>query len=155
MKTYIRMSLIKAKPMTREEYIDYRNLPTNTKSNIKDEGYFIETVSSRLPNDTRHEGYISWLPTEAFERIYKEVKGVPFEIAYDLMKKGYRISNPDLDKENKYLTYLEKQEELPKLIINTIITNNTLNIPNLVNSITYYLYCHDLNRTDWFIKDIM
>jgi len=73
MKTYIGTKVLKATPMNRQEYNDYRgwNLPAN--ENGADEGMLVEYIDGGKPNDSRHTGYISWSPTDVFNNAYMEI----------------------------------------------------------------------------------
>ena len=64
---------LKAVAMTRADYNEYRGWITPEGENPADEGYLVEYVDGSNPNDTRHDGYISWSPKDVFERTYKLV----------------------------------------------------------------------------------
>jgi len=79
MQTYIGTKQIKAKPMNRLEYNEYRgrSLPGNECGD--DPGYLVEYVDS--PDSTQkgmeaHEGYVSWSPEEIFEDSYVKISGL-------------------------------------------------------------------------------
>ena len=58
-KTYIGTKIIRALPMTRQEYNDYRGWQLPADENGDDEGYLVEYVDGGKANDPRHDGYIS------------------------------------------------------------------------------------------------
>lgn len=64
---------LKAQPLTRGEYIQYRGWSTAEGEDPNDPGYLVEYTDGGKPNDPRHEGYISWSPKDVFEQSYKEV----------------------------------------------------------------------------------
>jgi hypothetical protein len=76
MKTYIGIKLLKAKPMTRGEYNDYRGWKIPENETASDDGYLV----SYQP-----DGYESWSPKSVFESAY-------FPIAAE-----DRISQADVD----------------------------------------------------------
>jgi|Deesub1362A_J573_1020465.scaffolds.fasta_scaffold48497_1 hypothetical protein len=64
---------VKANPMNRLDYNEYRGWELPEDENGDDEGYLVEYVDGGKPNDSRHEGYISWSPKEQFDNGYSEV----------------------------------------------------------------------------------
>ena len=64
MKKYIGCKLLKAEPMTRGAYNEYRGWTIPEDEDPEDPGYFV-----RYP-----EGYVSWSPKHIFEQAYMEVK---------------------------------------------------------------------------------
>lgn len=64
---------LKAQPLTRGEYNQYRGWTTPEGEEPSDEGYLVECTDGGKPNDPRHAGYISWSPKDVFEQAYKEV----------------------------------------------------------------------------------
>jgi hypothetical protein len=71
MENYIGVKRIKAKPMNRLEYNEYRgwNLPSDEDGT--DEGFLVEYIDGGKANHPDHKGYISWSPKEVFENAYK------------------------------------------------------------------------------------
>lgn len=63
MKNYIGTKLIKAEPMTRGAYNEYRGWQIPKDENPEDEGYLVRYSDS----------YVSWSPKEVFESAYLEV----------------------------------------------------------------------------------
>jgi hypothetical protein len=61
---------LKAWPMVRGEYNDYRGWKVPEGENPDDAGYLVEYLDGGKPNDPRHSGYISWSPADVFERTY-------------------------------------------------------------------------------------
>lgn len=77
MKEYIGTKHVKAEPMTRGDYNEYRGWQTPEDEDPLDAGYFIEYLDGGQPNHESHEGYISWTPVGVFERAYVEVGTEP------------------------------------------------------------------------------
>ncbi len=73
MENYIGLKSVKARPMTRGEYNDYRfwELPEDEKHLADEDGMLVEDPDVGRTNDARHNGYISWLPLDVFEKSYK------------------------------------------------------------------------------------
>lgn len=62
MKIYVGTTIIKAKPMNRLDYNNFRGWVVPSDENGDDEGYVIE-----------NKGYVTWLPNEQFNNTYNEV----------------------------------------------------------------------------------
>jgi hypothetical protein len=75
MKTYTGTKLVKAKPLSRAAYNEYRGWPT-IAAETNDAGYLVEYTDGGAPNDARHSGYISWSPKDVFEAAYIDIGDV-------------------------------------------------------------------------------
>lgn len=76
---YIGVKAIKATPMTRKEYNDYRGWDLPSDEDGTDEGYLVEYEQSlETPNINHpdHLGYISWSPKDVFNEAYVQVEGI-------------------------------------------------------------------------------
>lgn len=71
MEKFIGTKVVKAKPMTRQEYNDLRNWTLPEDENGADEGYLVEYVDGGKANHPDFNGYISWSPKDVFERAYR------------------------------------------------------------------------------------
>ena len=74
MKKYVGTKKLKAIPMNKEEYCQYRQWEVPLNENPKEEGYLVEYLDGGKPNDERHLGYISWSPKYVFEKTYKLIE---------------------------------------------------------------------------------
>ena len=74
MKKYVGTKELKAIPMNKEEYCQYRQWEVPSNENPKEEGYLVEYLDGGKPNDERHLGYISWSPKDVFEKTYKLIE---------------------------------------------------------------------------------
>lgn len=74
MKKYVGTKKLKAIPMNKEEYCQYRQWEVPLNENPKEEGYLVEYLDGGKPNDERHLGYISWSPKDVFEKTYKLIE---------------------------------------------------------------------------------
>ena len=91
-KTYIGTKIIRALPMTRQAYNDYRGWQLPADENGDDEGYLVEYVDGGKANDPRHDGYISWSPSDVFKRAYRSVEGMTFGLAIEALKAGKKVA---------------------------------------------------------------
>ena len=83
---------VNAKPMTRQEYNDFRGWQLPENENGADEGYLVEYQDGE-PNTTEYKGYVSWSPKAQFDNAYQDVtKGVSFGHAVELLKGGHRVA---------------------------------------------------------------
>jgi hypothetical protein len=73
MKLYEGTKRLRAKPMTRGQYNAYRGWENPANENVSDTGYLVEYEDGGKANDSRHAGYISWSPSDIFERTYHEI----------------------------------------------------------------------------------
>jgi len=93
MNRYIGVKQINAKPMTREEYNEFRGWAVPKDENPDDAGYLVEYVDGGKANTDQFKGYVSWSPKDVFERAYREVgAGMTFGMALDVMKSGGRVA---------------------------------------------------------------
>ena len=96
---YIGTKLIKAKPMTRGEYNEYRGWKIPENENPQDEGYLVVYVDS---ND-----YVSWSPKDVFERAYRSFDGgMTFGGALELMKMGFKVARKGWNGKGMWLHYI-------------------------------------------------
>lgn len=70
MKEYIGTKRVKAEPMTRGAYNEYRGWECPADEDPLDEGLLVEYIDGGKANHPHHEGYISWSPKDVFERAY-------------------------------------------------------------------------------------
>tara|TARA_Y100000780_G_C13631556_1_gene396716 strand:+ start:161 stop:718 length:558 start_codon:yes stop_codon:yes gene_type:complete len=89
--TYIGTKLIKALPMSRQEYNDYRGWELPSDENGNDAGYLVEYLDGGQANDSRHAGYISWSPATVFDNAYRSTDGISFGLAIEAMKLGKKV----------------------------------------------------------------
>lgn len=95
---YIGTKLIKAKPMTRGEYNEYRGWKIPENENPQDEGYLVVYVDS---ND-----YVSWSTKDVFERAYRSFDGgMTFGGALELMKMGFKVARKGWNGKGQFVVY--------------------------------------------------
>lgn len=86
MISYIGVKAIKATPMTRKEYNDYRGWELPSSEDGSDKGYLVEYEQKR--NHPDHIGYISWSPKNVFDDDYYQVERIS-HIDHDPNKPEY------------------------------------------------------------------
>lgn len=91
MKTYIGTKIIKARPMTREEYNVYRGWELPADENGEDEGMLVEYIDGGQANHPLHDGYVSWSPADVFDRAYRTVENMTFGHALEALKAGQKV----------------------------------------------------------------
>lgn len=92
MQTYIGTKLVRAEPMNRQAYNDFRGWQLPADENGDDEGFLVEYLDGGQANTDKYEGYVSWSPKGVFERAYQPVSGMDFGMAIAAMKKGHKVA---------------------------------------------------------------
>lgn len=72
MKHYVGTKQILAKPMTRQEYNDYRGWTLPDDEDGNDTGFLVEYIDGGAANHPDHKCYISWSPKDVFDKAYKQ-----------------------------------------------------------------------------------
>lgn len=70
MRQYIGTKMIKAEPMTRQQYNDFRGWTLPVNENGADDGYLVEYLDGGAPNVATSAGFVSWSPKQQFEAAY-------------------------------------------------------------------------------------
>ena len=92
MQTFYGTKLLAARPMTRQEYLDYRGWDLPNNENADDTGYLVEYLDGGAANDPRHGGYISWSPQDVFDAAYTPTNAMSFSHALVALKAGARLT---------------------------------------------------------------
>lgn len=107
MKKYIGTKVLMAKPMTRQEYNDYRGWELPEDENGADDGYLVEYTDGGQANHPGHEGYISWSPKDVFERAYARTSGgMSFGMAIEAAKRGAKIARHRWNGKNMFVVFM-------------------------------------------------
>ena len=96
MKQYIGTKIIKAKPMTRGEYNDFRGWKVPADEDYRDKGFLVEYS----------DGYISWSPEKQFNDAYRECNNMTFGLAIEALKKGLKVARKGWNGKGMYLWLL-------------------------------------------------
>lgn len=106
MKEYYGYKQIKAKPMNRQEYNDYRGWTLPDDENGDDAGYLVEYTDSPNSNHENHAGYISWSPADVFERAYRKNGEMKSGMAFDAAKQqGHKIQREGWNGRGMWVIY--------------------------------------------------
>jgi len=94
MKTYIGLKVIKARPMTKQQYCDYRGWDVPANEDPSEPIYLVEYEKDEnsKPNHPDHEGYISMSPKHVFDKAYREIDGATFGVAIEAAKRGKKVA---------------------------------------------------------------
>ena len=133
MKNYVGTKKLKAIPMNKEEYCQYRQWEVPLNENPKEEGYLVEYLDGGKPNDERHLGYISWSPKDVFEKTYKLIEknnGVLTE-GEKRVRTNFNVSS---------LKIVDETKQLMAKVINLLTTDQ--------NDVASYYY-DNLNTTQY------
>lgn len=84
--------MIRAVPMTRGEYNEFRGWSVPNDENPEDAGFLVEYLDGGEPNTTKYAGYVSWSPADVFARAYRETEGLTFGLAIEALKLGHRVA---------------------------------------------------------------
>lgn len=78
MLSYYGTNKVQARPMSREEYTNYRGWTLPEGENGSDEGYLIEHSDPGESNHPEHEGLLGWVPKQFFETAYQPLDALSF-----------------------------------------------------------------------------
>ena len=92
MNNFIGTKRIRANPMNRLSYNNFRNWELPEGEDGSDEGYLVEYLDGGEPNHPNFKGYISWSPKDQFENAYQESGSMSFGHAIELLKAGRRVA---------------------------------------------------------------
>lgn len=110
MKRYIGTKVIKAKPMNRLEYNEFRGWTLPADEDGADEGYLVEYVDGGKPNTTQYAGYVSWSPKEQFDKAYRETAGLTFGNAVEALKLGGKVCRAGWNGKGMWLKYVHEDK---------------------------------------------
>ena len=101
---------VNAKPMTRQEYNDFRGWQLPENENGADEGYLVEYQDGE-PNTAEYQCYASWSPKEQFENSYQYPSvGMSFGHAVELLKAGHRVARSGWNGKGMFLYYVPENK---------------------------------------------
>lgn len=109
MQSYAGVKIVHARPMTRTEYNGYRGweLPADEQALAHEPGMLVEYLQSGTPNMPNHEGYVTWSPMAVFVRAYKSIESLPFGVAVELLRGGFRVQRADWNGKDMFLQYVD------------------------------------------------
>lgn len=108
MQQYISKNrLIEAKEMTRYEYNQMRGWVLPEGENPNDMGYLVVNPAVTQRNVEGFDGYVSWLPEQAFKEQYDNSEGMTFGQALELLKNGGRVYNTSWPTKDAFLVLIK------------------------------------------------
>ena len=124
MEKFIGINIVEAFEMSRKDYNIYRGWELPKDENGDDKGYLVELFNTGESNHPDHEGYISWSPKEVFEKIYRKIEAMSFDLAVEAMKLGKKVCRTGWNGKGMYI-YLDKIMQLDKEPICPFISMHT------------------------------
>jgi len=106
MKQYIGTKRINAKPMTRLEYNIFRGWELPEDEDGSDKGFLVVYVDGGKTNTDAFDGYVSWSPSEVFERAYREISGMTFGAAIEALKAGEKVARAGWNGKGMFIYYV-------------------------------------------------
>ena len=113
MEKFLGINMVGAFEMSRKDYNIYRDWELPKDENGDDKGYLVELFNIRESNHPDHDEYISWLPKEVFEKMYRKAEGMSFGLAIEAMKLGKSVCRTGWNGKGMYI-YLDKIMQLDK-----------------------------------------
>jgi len=111
MKRHIGTKIVLLSAMTRLEYNEYRGWKLPDDENGAKLGYLVEYTDGGEPNDSRHDGYISWSPKEQADNAYRPTEGMPFGLAVEALKKGHQVARSGWNGKGMYVLLMDGAPE--------------------------------------------
>jgi len=96
-KLYIGAKILSAKPMSRQEYNDFRGWQMPEDEEGADSGFIVQYAG----------GYISWSPLKEFNEAYRLTDGLNFGLAIEALKKGALVQRKGWNGKGMFLYYVE------------------------------------------------
>ena len=103
---FIGTKLVNAKPMSRQEYNDFRGWKLPENENGDDEGYLVEYIDGGEANTEEYEGYVSWSPYEVFEKAYGICAGMTFGMALEALRIGLKVARKGWNGKDMFLFHV-------------------------------------------------
>lgn len=151
--THIGVKLIKAEPMTRAAYNEFRGWTLPADENGADEGFLVEYLDGSKPNVQGREGYVSWSPKDVFDAAYRRVDGLTFGLAIEALKLGKKVARAGWNGKGQYVrlipswTYTDGVDDNRR-------NNPLMGITTVDGSVSSWVpSCPDVLAEDWQIVE--
>lgn len=105
-KMFIGVKTVRAKPMSRLEYNQLRGWTLPSNENGDDTGYLVEYTDGGKPNLDGYSGYVSWSPSDVFEKSYRKTSGLTFGLAIEAIKQGHKASRAGWNGKGMFVYYV-------------------------------------------------
>lgn len=122
MNKYLETREVLATPMTRGEYNDYRMFPVTSSEDVFDQnepGYLVENINNGIPMDSRHAGFIHWMPADVFHRAHSPIdtwldrvkqEQAELQVKLDALDKTLNVErNPDFITDQQW-SFMTRQQ---------------------------------------------
>lgn len=107
MKTYQSHKIVNAKPMTRQEYNDFRGWQLPADENGDDKGYLVEYTDGGKANTSDYKGYVSWSPCDVFHKGHRLIDDAfDFGTAVRFLKEGKKVSRVGWNGKGMFVFYV-------------------------------------------------
>jgi hypothetical protein len=132
MDKYVGTKIIKARPMTRGDYNNFRGWTIPADENPNDEGYLVEY----------EDNYISWSPKKTFDMAYRKSGSLDFGAALKMLKLGFRVARKGWNGKGMFI-YLVRQT----LVDKEFLRNEASIMPICDNTGTAHFNSHIVMKT--------
>lgn len=112
LQTYIGSKVIRAHPMTRQAYNDFRGWQLPADEDGSDEGYLVEYVDGGAANTLTFNGYVSWSPKAVFEKAYRPTSHMTFGDAIVMLKAGHKVARAGWNGKGMWLILVPGSENI-------------------------------------------
>lgn len=160
MQTYIGTKLIKGRPMSREDYNTYRGWVLPEDENGEDAGMLVELLDGGMANHPDHKGYISWSPTQVFEKSYRRTDGMTFGLAIEAMKNGLKVARSGWNGKGMFLFIAHEIDLVTKANLAPVADDAGQTLPSVVMYTATQEFCvgwlasqTDMLADDWAIVE--
>ncbi len=166
MKRYLGLKEINAKPMNRLDYNKFRGWELPEDEDGADEGMLVEYVDGGKANTEEYGGYVSWSPKDVFEKAYREVDGMTFGAAIELIKRGKKIARSGWNGRGMFVFYVSEIDLHPASLSIDVLGEKLVNagdtikhqpsmaIKNVNDTIsTWVPSVNDVLSEDWCIVE--
>ena len=104
MKTFAKTGTVEATGMTRLAYNELRGWELPSDENGKDKGFLVCRKEGES-NVDGYDGYVNWVTEEEFYSTHKEVVGMTFGEAIELLKQGKKVARSGWNGKKMYLSF--------------------------------------------------
>lgn len=113
--SFIGTRIVNATEMSRGYYNMLQGWKTPENENHHDLGYLVEYKDSVTRNHKDFDFYITWLPKEEFDSIYKKCNSMNFGLAIEALKKGKTVHRSGWNGKGMYLFLIQGSNDIAKL----------------------------------------
>jgi hypothetical protein len=155
---------VKAIPMNRQKYNDYRGWDLPDDEDGSDNGYLIECLDGVESNHRDHKGYISWSPKEQFDNGYSDITdGFDFGEAIKQARLGRKVARKGWNGSGMfaYIVPAAKYKAQTSVMLDMAYENNLIPYREYwalftaqKDVATWAPSCSDSLALDWCVVDV-